>query len=168
MFSLRFLSRSATPLRTARGIGCAGFGLALAGLLCPGTLAQQLPADFYTVRDVPLPGDTSRWDYESLDAQTHRLYVSHLGAGTIAVYDIGTGSVIGEIRNVPGVHGVLSIPELGRVYATATNANEVAVIDPQTLAVTTTIPGGVYPDGMAFDPEDAKLYVSDETGGTDT
>ena len=28
--------------------------------------------------------------------------------------------------------------------------------------------GGVYPDGLAYDPELGKLYVSDETGGTDT
>src|SRR5437588_2592712 len=143
-------------------------GLGLSAMLAPATLGQPAPTDFYTVRDVPLPGDTSRWDYESLDSQTHRLYVTNLGAGTIAVYDIGAGSIIGEIRDVPGVHGVVAIPELGRVYATATNANQVAVIDPQTLTVTATIPGGVYPDGMAYDPELAKLYVSDETGGTDT
>ena len=30
------------------------------------------------------------------------------------------------------------------------------------------IPGGEYPDGIAYDPEVSKLYVSDETGGTDT
>jgi YVTN family beta-propeller protein len=30
------------------------------------------------------------------------------------------------------------------------------------------IPGGVYPDGLAYDPEVGELYVSDETGGTDT
>ncbi len=152
----------------ARRVHSVALGLGLAVLLACTTHAQQLPADFYTVRDVPLPGDTSRWDYESLDPQMHRMYVTHLGAGTIAVYDIAAGAVIGEIRDVPGVHGVLAIPELGRVYATATNANQVAVIDPLTLAVTATIPGGVYPDGIAYDPEVGKLYVSDETGGTDT
>jgi YVTN family beta-propeller protein len=148
--------------------------VALLGLVVVGVVSsvargqQQLPADFFTVRDVPLPGDTSRFDYESLDPQTHRLYVSHLGAGTIAVYDTQAGAVIGEIKDVPGVHGVLAIPELGRVYATATGSNQVAVIDPQSLTVTLTIPGGDYPDGLAYDPELGKLYISDETGGTDT
>jgi YVTN family beta-propeller protein len=131
-------------------------------------VAQALPASFYTVRDVPLPGDTSRFDYVSLDASSHRLFVAHLGAGTLPVYDIGAGAIVGEVQNVPGVHGVLAVPELGRVYASATDTNQVAVIDPQSLSVMATIPGGEYPDGIAYDPELGKLYVSDESGGTDT
>lgn len=129
---------------------------------------QQLPATFNTVKDVPLPGDTSRFDYESIDPTTKRLFIAHLGAGTIPVFDIAGGTMLGEIQNVPGVHGVIAVPDLGRVYATATNANQVAVIDPQSLAVIATIPGGDYPDGLAYNPEVGKIYVSDESGGTDT
>jgi YVTN family beta-propeller protein len=138
--------------------------LVLAAML----FVQTLPASFVTVRDVPLPGDTSRFDYVSLDPGSHRLFIAHLGAGTVAVYDIGTGAIVGEVQNVPGVHGVLAVPELGRVYASATDTNQVAVIDPQSLSVVATIPGGEYPDGIAYDPEVGKLYVSDESGGTDT
>ena len=138
--------------------------LVLAALL----IAQALPASFATVHDVPLPGDTSRFDYVSLDPGSHRLFVAHLGAGTMPVYDIATGAIVGEVQNVPGVHGVLAVPELGRVYASATGSNQVAVIDPQSLSVVATIPGGDYPDGIAYDPELGKLYVSDESGGTDT
>jgi YVTN family beta-propeller protein len=145
-----------------------GLGLLLVVLATATAFGQQLPATFYTVRDIPLPGDTSRFDYETLDPGMHRLYISHLGAGTVPVYDIGSGTIIGEIQDVPGVHGVLAVPELGRVYASATGSNQVAVIDPQSLSVVTTIPGGVYPDGLAYDPDLGKLYVSDESGGTDT
>jgi len=86
----------------------------------------------------------------------------------VPVYDISAGAIVGEVRDVPGVHGVLAVPELGRVYATATGTNQVAVIDPQSLSVVATIPGGTYPDGLAYDPEVGKLYISDESGGTDT
>jgi YVTN family beta-propeller protein len=143
-------------------------GCALVALTTATSLGQELPAIFSTVRDVPLPGDTSRFDYESLDPGTHRLYIAHLGAGTVPVYDLPSGTIVGEVQGVPGVHGVLAVPELGRVYASATGANQVAVIDPQSLSVVATIPGGVYPDGLAYDPELGKLYVSDESGGTDT
>src|SRR3954447_19407474 len=88
-------------------------------------LAQALPASFYTVRDVPLPGDTSRFDYVSLDPGSHRLFIAHLGAGTVPVYDVAAAGVVGEVQNVPGVHGVLTVPELGRVYASATGTNPV-------------------------------------------
>src|SRR5215471_10911864 len=138
--------------------------LVLLGLL----IAQTLPATFNTVRDVPLPGDASRFDYVSLDPGSHRLFIAHLGAGTVAVYDIASGTIVGEVQNVPGVHGMLAVPELGRVYASATGANQVAVIDPQSVSAVATVPGGDYPDGIAFDPEVGKLYVSDESGGTDT
>jgi YVTN family beta-propeller protein len=145
-----------------------GVGAALVALTTATSLGQELPAAFSTVRDVPLPGDTSRFDYASLDPGMHRLYIAHLGAGTVPVYDILSATMLGEIQGVPGVHGVLAVPELGRVYASATGANQVAVIDPESLSVVATIPGGVYPDGLAYDPELGKLYVSDETGGTDT
>src|SRR5947209_4891182 len=101
----------------------AGLSLAVIGLTTASSLGQELPATFYTVRDVPLPGDTSRFDYESLDPGSHRMYIAHLGAGTVPVYDIPSGSIVGEVQNVPGVHGVLAVPDLGRVYATATGAN---------------------------------------------
>jgi YVTN family beta-propeller protein len=132
-----------------------------------GARAAQ-PSPFQVVRDVPLGGGTSRFDYQSLDQQAHRLYIAHLGAGQVTVFDTETGAVLGDIANVPGAHGVLAVPELGRVFASATDANQVAVIDPDTLSVVTTVPGGDYPDGLAYAPEVGKLYVSDEHGKTDT
>src|SRR5438270_12370782 len=68
-----------------------------------------------TIADVPLPGDTSRWDYQSIDPQSHRLFIAHLGAGEVVVYDTQQAAVVGTIRGVAGVHGVIAIPELRRV-----------------------------------------------------
>jgi hypothetical protein len=62
-------------------------------------VARAQPAAFSIVRDVPLPGDTSRFDYVSLDPGSHRLFIAHLGAGTLPVYDIASGAVIGEVQN---------------------------------------------------------------------
>jgi YVTN family beta-propeller protein len=120
------------------------------------------------VQDIPRQGDTSRFDYENFDPETHLLHIAHLGAGTVTVYDTRNGAVTGTISKVPGVHGVLAVPELGRVFATATDNNQVAAIDPSTLGVVVTAPAGTYPDGLAYDPDVAKLHVSDEQGGTDT
>jgi YVTN family beta-propeller protein len=125
-------------------------------------------AGYRVVADVPLNGGTSRFDYLSLDASGHRLYVAHLGASTITVFDTQGNKVVQDLPGVAGVHGVVAIPELHRIYASATNDNKVAVIDADSYKVVATVPTGDYPDGLAYDPDDHKLFVSNEHGGTDT
>ena len=128
----------------------------------------SLPPAFHVVADIPLTGDTSRFDYQSLDPVAHRLYIAHLGASRVTVFDTQSGTVVGDVPGVAGVHGVLVVPALGRVYATATNANQLAVIDPSMLTVIATVPTGEYPDGLAYAPTVGKLYVSNERGSSDT
>src|SRR5439155_228619 len=53
-------------------------------------------------------------------------------------------------------------------YATATGANQLAVIDGASGAVVARVPTGDYPDGLAYDPDDRKVFVSNERGGTVT
>jgi YVTN family beta-propeller protein len=126
--------------------------------------ASNLP--LRKVADVPLGGRTTRFDYESIDSSRHLLFIAHLGDGEVVAFNTEMSRVVGRVANVSSVHGVLAIPELGRVYASATGANEVVAIDMATLEITARIPAGVYPDGMAYAPDMHKLYVSDETGGT--
>jgi YVTN family beta-propeller protein len=120
------------------------------------------------VADIPLGGRPTRLDYASLDPTRHLLFIAHLGDGQVIVFDTLASRVIKRVPSVASVHGVLAIPELSRVYASATGSNEIVAIDETTLDVTARIPGGVYPDGMAFAPDVHKLYVSDETGETET
>lgn len=121
-----------------------------------------------TVGDIPLPGGSSRFDYQSVDPRSRLLFISHLGASAVTVFDLGSGRLRATIANVSEVHGVLALAELGRVYASATGENQVKVIDEHTLQVIASIPAGDYPDGMAYDPLSHHLFVSDETGGTET
>jgi YVTN family beta-propeller protein len=127
-----------------------------------------MATSFQTISEVPLTGGTSRFDYQSLDADAHRLYVAHLGASLLTVVDTATNTVVGDVLGVAGVHGVIAVPELGRVYATATSANRLAVIDPTALTVVATVPTGNFPDGLAYAPDVGKVYVSNEHGKSDT
>jgi len=120
------------------------------------------------IADVPLGGNTTRLDYESLDPGRHLLFIAHLGDSSVIVFDTQAQRVVKRIPHISKVHGVLAIPELGRVYASATGTNQVVAIDEGTLQVIARAPGGVYPDGMAYAPDVHKLYVSDEHGDTDT
>ena len=127
---------------------------------------SDLPLE--VIADVPLTGHTNRWDYASVDGSKHRLYLAHLGDSVVTVFDTQRREVVKDIPKVSHVHGVLAIPELGRVYASATGTDEVVAIDDRTLEITARMPAGHYPDGMAYAPEVHKLYVSDEHGNADT
>ena len=131
-------------------------------------IAEEAALPLLAVADVPLSGGTTRLDYESLDPQTHRLFIAHLGDSVVSVFDTQEQKLIADIPDVGHVHGVLVVPELGRVYASATQSNEVVAIDEKNLKVTARIAGGVYPDGMAYAPEVHRLFVSDEVGTTET
>lgn len=152
----------------------ATFFLALwawAGLACTGCAASpqssgSLPLT--VVADAPLGGETTRMDYASYDAARHLLFIAHLGGSAVIVFDTHAQRVVTRILDVDDVHGVLVVPELDRVYATATGKNEVVAIDEGSLKIVARAPAGRYPDGMAYAPEVHKLYISDEHGATET
>ncbi len=121
-----------------------------------------------TLIDVPLTGGTSRLDYQSLDTDNGRLYIAHLGSDLMTVFDVNKQTVVGDVKDLKRVHGVLAVPELHHVYASATGSNELAVIDDHTLQIIARAPGGDYPDGVAYASKANKIYVSDLHGKTDT
>src|SRR3954463_15232792 len=124
--------------------------------------AGKLPLAVFA--DVALPGPANRFDYQSRDPRTHRLYIAHLAASSIVVFDTEAKKVLGEIQQVSQVHGVVAAPELNKVYASATGSNEIVVIDGATLKIVARVPSGAYPDGLAYAPEARKVYVSDQRG----
>ena len=128
--------------------------------------ANNLP--LRTLRDIPLSGGATRFDYQSLDSNAGRLYIAHLGDGTMTVFDLNKETIVGDVKDLPRVHGVLAVPELHRVYASATGTNELAVIDDQNLTIIARVPAGDYPDGVAYASKVNKIYVSDLHGKTDT
>jgi YVTN family beta-propeller protein len=96
------------------------------------------------------------------------LYIAHLGSDLMTVFDINKQTVVGDVKDLKRVHGVLAVPALHRIYASATGTNELAVIDDQSLSVLARVPAGNYPDGVAYASKANKIYVSDLHGKTDT
>ena len=125
-------------------------------------------AGYSVVRDIQLPGDTSRWDYQVFDPITHRLYLAHLGASQIVVFDSRASRVIATVDGIEDVHGLVLAPDLHRLFASATGKNQIAAIDTETLKVIGRSEAGDYPDGLAYAAVAGKLYISDEHGSGDT
>src|SRR5437016_6813113 len=119
------------------------------------------------VADVPLPGSASRFDYQSLESASGRLFISHMGAGQLVVFDVHAGRVIGNLDGFPTVTGVLAVPAEHRAYASATGDHAVVVVDDSTLQIVARIPGPRFPDGIAYAPEERRVFVSDEAGRRD-
>ena len=144
---------------------------------------------------VPPPGHApiqaipfDSFDFQAVDPQTGLLFISHPGPsatkwplaqkqlppGTqfqsqLVVFDIKRQAVVGSLA-IPGVHGVVVAPDIGRVYAGDASADRIYVIDERTLHIITIIPVGLHPcatmpcespDALEYDAVDHKVFVSD-------
>jgi DNA-binding beta-propeller fold protein YncE len=119
------------------------------------------------VRDVPLPGPANRFDYQSIDPSTGRIYMNHMNAGRTIVFDADSERVVAEIFGVPRATGVLAVPSHHHVYISAAGGHEVAIVDDRTLEIVSRVGDIRFPDGIAYAPSAEKVFVSDESGGAD-
>ena len=119
------------------------------------------------VADVPLPGAAKRFDYQSLDTTTGRLYISHMHGDRLDVFDTRANKLVASLEGFPGATGVLAVPALHRIYVSVTGKHEVAVVDDRSLQVIAWVRGADFPDGIAYAPGERKVFVSDENGGAD-
>jgi DNA-binding beta-propeller fold protein YncE len=133
----------------------------------PATTARGSTLPLRRVADVPLPGGSSRFDYQSLDPKRHRLFIAHLGADAVIAFDVRTRTVARNVEGIASPHGVRAVPELNRAFASATGTHSVVAIDETTLRVVGRASAGSFPDGVAFDPVHRRLFVSDKTGGAE-
>jgi DNA-binding beta-propeller fold protein YncE len=155
----------ATPEPTSRSAQCDATGAppTRAALTATPTVAAG-PA-LRLVEDVPLPGSASRFDYQSLDPTTGRLYIAHMGAGQLVVFDTKARKVVGTVDDLPTVTGVLAVPELHHVYTAVAGEHQVAVIDDRNLKIVARLGEIGFPDGLDYAPPTGYVFVSDESGG---
>ncbi|MHB2019814.1 MAG: hypothetical protein ACYCW6_22970, partial [Candidatus Xenobia bacterium] len=99
------------------------FPLLLALLL--GCARAGGPQPLRLVKDVALPGGATRFDYQSMDLLADRLYMSHMGDGDVVVFDLKGDKVLQVVPGTPRVTGILAVPELQRVFASAAGRGEV-------------------------------------------
>ena len=159
-----------------------GFFIGL--VLCGHAVAQKAASRLFSpAGDYPLGASVNRTDYESIDPAARRLYISKMGGGQLLVFDIDRNKLVAQLDGFPKVTGVLVVPELHKVYASVPGSGvlssisvglgmaglssghgEVAVRDTRTLKELARVPAGIFPDGIAYDPRDRRIFVSDELG----
>ena len=119
------------------------------------------------VSDVPMPGPAVRFDYQSLDVEHGRLYIAHMNADQVVVFDTQNRQVIANLDGFKRVHGVIAVPEIDRVFASATGEHQMVAVDMKTLKIVGSAGPINYPDGLAYSPTTKRVFVSDEHGGVD-
>jgi YVTN family beta-propeller protein len=120
-------------------------------------LSAHAHAGDYKVATHFAVGGAGGWDYPSLDAKSHRLYIAR--GDHVQIVDTTTGKEIASIPDTPGVHGVALAPELGRGYISCGKANAVKVFDLKTNAVTASVPAGEVPDAILYDPTTQRVFA---------
>src|SRR6266702_2813451 len=103
--------------------------------------AQTAAPPLRLVADFPLSGGASRFDYQSLEPATCRLFLSHMGAGQLVVFDINAAKIVATIDGFPRVTGVLAVPAEHRAYGSAAGVHQVVVVNDSSFAIVARIPG---------------------------
>ena len=111
------------------------------------TLARVICEPWQTF---PFPVRQSRFDYQSLDSESGRLYIAHMNADQLVVFDIVARKVVANLDGFARVHGVWAVPEINRVFASVTGEHKAAAVDMKTLQTLAKVGPINYPDGIAY------------------
>jgi YVTN family beta-propeller protein len=113
----------------------------------------------YALKEKFKIGGEGGWDYLTYDTPSNRLFVTR---GTrVQIVDPDKGTVLAEILDTPGVHGVALANDLGKGYTSNGRDNSVTVFDLTTLKTITKIKttSGENPDFIAYDAVSKRILA---------
>lgn len=141
--------------------------LQLIGILALGIVGNLHGADqsYRFLKEIPVGGDGG-WDYLSIDTDARRLYVSH--ATKVVVIDLDKETIIGEIADTPGIHGIAIAPELGRGFSSNGKENKSSIVDLKTLKTLSKVNTGENPDAILYEPGQKEVYTFNGRGKSAT
>jgi DNA-binding beta-propeller fold protein YncE len=126
-------------------------------LLC-GTSVIALAQSNWSVKQTFHIGGEGRWDYITVDAPNHRLFVTRT-THTQAI-DAETGKVLGDIPGQKNSHGVAIVPKLNRGFITDGGGNgEIVIFDLRTYAVLGKLSALPDADGIIYDEKTDRVLA---------
>src|SRR5215471_2514828 len=115
------------------------------------------PVNYELKQKFTIGGDGG-WDYLTYDPSGKRLFISR--ATRVQVVDPEKGTVISEIPNTPGIHGIALAQDLGKGFTSNGRENTVTVFDLKTLKETAKIKiDGQNPDAILYDPATHRVFT---------
>ena len=115
-------------------------------------------APTYTVTHRAALGADGGWDYLAVDTGAHRLYISR---GThVQVVNTDNDSLVGDILNTPGVHGIALKTSAHRGFTSNGRDSTVTVFDTRTLMPLASIRVPARnPDAIFYDAASNRVFT---------
>ncbi|HEY6768350.1 MAG TPA: YncE family protein [Candidatus Sulfotelmatobacter sp.] len=136
-----------------------GFLIAMVLFAVSGSVAAQ--GNWAVEKTFHIGGDGG-WDYVTVDAKNHRLYVPR--STHTMVIDADSGKTIADIPGQKHNHGIALVPEAGRGFI-SDGSGAVVIFDLKTNAVLGTVAAQPDADGIIFDKASGLvLVVSGDNG----
>jgi hypothetical protein len=137
----------------------AGFLIAVVSFTFCGSVAAQ---GTWAVEKTFHIGGEGGWDYVTVDAKSHRLYVPR--STHTMVIDADSGKTMADIPGQKHNHGVALVPEAGRGFI-SDGSGAIVIFDLKTNAVLGTLTAQPDADGIIFDKASGLvLVVSGDNG----
>ena len=125
-------------------------------LLAAAAWAADSPG-YHVARKLDIGGDGG-WDYLTVDSQARRLYVTR--STRVMVLDADKGTVVGEIPDTEGVHGVAIAADLGRGFTSNGRSSTVTIFDLKTLKPLGRVKStGENPDAILYDSSSHRVFA---------
>jgi len=134
--------------------------VSLAATLLLTDVANAVPpgsSGYHVVKTIPI-GGPGKWDYDIVDSEARRVYVSH--STHVVVLDADSGATVGDIADTSGVHGIALASDLGRGFTSNGKANTVTIFDLKTFKTIDTVKtGGLNPDAIFYDAGTKRVFA---------
>jgi len=135
--------------------------LALALTVPAMAAAPEMP---YAVTQHYELGGAGGWDYLSLDAASHRLFIAR--DDRVMVMDASSGKLVGEVSGMQHAHGVALLPSKHQAFVSNGHGDNVSVVDTDALKITGHIAiSGKDPDAIVFDDATGHLLTMNGHSG---
>jgi DNA-binding beta-propeller fold protein YncE len=125
-------------------------------LSVPAAWAADAPG-YHVAKKIEIGGEGG-WDYLTVDSAARRLYVTH--ATRVVVLDADKGTVVGEIPDTEGVHGVAIAPEIGRGFTSNGRSSTITIFDLGTFKPLSRVKStGENPDAILYDSTSRRVFA---------
>ena len=144
-------------MRTSTAVGIIALSTLCAAIY---VLPAAAESGYSLVKTISLPGNKAGpGDWVSFDPQTDTVWLSQSPDHNVVVIDASTKTVKGVVPGIKDGNGIAVTPQFA--FVADAGSNNVVVVDNKSLKIVATLkPRGKTPDGVAYDWNADRVFVT--------